>query len=63
MKRSGSGRSFSPVVFTFALPDAMSYDEGAALPMNYLTALCALEERGSLRDRPNAGRRPPSGSD
>src|ERR687897_6098 len=41
----------NPAIFTFALPDAMSYDEGAALPMNYLTALFALEERGGLRDR------------
>ena len=41
----------NPVIFTFALPDEMSYDEGAALPMNYLTALFALEERGGLRDR------------
>ena len=33
----------------------MSYDEGAALPMNYLTAQFALAERGDLaagRDRP-----------
>ncbi len=41
----------NPAIFTFALPDALSYDEGAALPMNYLTALFALEERGGLRDR------------
>ncbi len=41
----------NPVIFTFPLPDVMSYDEGAALPMNYLTALFALEERGGLRDR------------
>jgi NADPH2:quinone reductase len=41
----------NPAVFTFALPDSVSYDEGAALPMNYLTALFALEERGGLRDR------------
>ncbi len=41
----------NPAMFTFALPDQLSYDEGAALPMNYLTALFALEERGSLRDR------------
>lgn len=33
---------------TFALPDGISFDEGAALPMNYLTALFALEERGGL---------------
>jgi NADPH2:quinone reductase len=35
---------------TFALPDSVSYDEGAALPMNYLTAQFALGERGQLRD-------------
>ncbi|WP_374454125.1 NADPH:quinone oxidoreductase family protein [Nocardioides sp.] len=40
----------NPVIFTFALPDELSYDEGAALPMNYLTALFALEERGGLRE-------------
>jgi len=39
----------SPAVSTFALPDAMSFDEGAALPMNYLTAQFALAERGDLR--------------
>ena len=39
----------NPAPFTFALPDAMSYDEGAALPMNYLTAHFALAERGDLR--------------
>jgi NADPH:quinone reductase len=33
----------------FALPDALSFDEGAALPMNYLTAQFALAERGDLR--------------
>jgi len=33
----------------FALPDGASYDEGAALPMNYLTALFALAERGQVR--------------
>lgn len=41
----------NPAVFTFPLPDALSFDEGAALPMNYLTALFALEERGGLRSR------------
>jgi NADPH2:quinone reductase len=38
-----------PAMFTFALPDSISFDEGAALPMNYLTAQFALAERGSLR--------------
>lgn len=39
-----------PAVWTFPLPDATSYDEGAALPMNYLTAEFALHERGGLRE-------------
>ena len=38
-----------PAIFTFPLPDTLSYDEGAALPMNYLTAQFALVERGDLR--------------
>src|SRR4051812_24816928 len=40
----------NPAMFTFALPDELSYDEGAALPMNYLTAQFALAERGRLRE-------------
>jgi NADPH2:quinone reductase len=39
-----------PAAFTFPLPDDLSYDEGAALPMNYLTAQFALVERGGLRE-------------
>jgi NADPH:quinone reductase len=38
----------NPGIFTFPLPDEMSFDEGAALPMNYLTAQFALAERGQL---------------
>jgi NADPH2:quinone reductase len=34
---------------TFPLPAALSYEEGAALPLNYLTAIAALERRGRLR--------------
>jgi NADPH2:quinone reductase len=34
----------------FPLPDAITFDEAVALPMNYLTALFALDERGSLRE-------------
>jgi NADPH2:quinone reductase len=37
-----------PAIFTFPLPDSLTYDEGAALPMNYLTAQFALVERGGL---------------
>ena len=35
---------------TFRLPDALSFDEGAALPMNYLTAHFTLGERAGLRE-------------
>ncbi|HEU0023284.1 MAG TPA: NADPH:quinone oxidoreductase family protein [Thermoleophilaceae bacterium] len=34
---------------TFPLPEELSYEEGASLPLNYLTALAALERRGRLR--------------
>lgn len=37
-----------PADAVFALPDALSFDEGAALPMNYLTAQFALAERAGL---------------
>jgi NADPH2:quinone reductase len=33
---------------TFALPAELSYEEGAALPLNYMTALAALERRGAV---------------
>jgi len=39
----------NPATSTFLLPDQVSYDEGAALPMNYLTAQFALAERGQVR--------------
>ena len=42
-------RAVIPAASAFPLPDRLSYDEGAALPMNYLTALFALQERGRLR--------------
>jgi len=34
----------------FPLPDALSYAEGTALPMNYLTAQFTLAERAGLRE-------------
>jgi NADPH2:quinone reductase len=34
----------------FPLPDQLSFEQGAALPMNYLTAQFALAERGSLKE-------------
>src|SRR3954454_8310005 len=42
-------RVASPVVSTFPLPDSLTFEEGAALPMNYLTAQFALAERGDLK--------------
>jgi NADPH:quinone reductase len=39
-----------PADFTFAIPDAVSYAEAAALPMNYLTAQFALHHRAGLRE-------------
>src|SRR3954452_4052924 len=33
----------------FALPDNLSFEQGAAIPMNYLTAQFALRERGQVR--------------
>lgn len=38
-----------PAAFTFAIPDSLSFDEAAAIPMNYLTAQFALHERGQLQ--------------
>src|SRR6476659_7940962 len=46
---AGGERVANPADSTFALPDSISFDEGAALPMNYLTAQFALAERGGLR--------------
>lgn len=42
-------RVANPAIFTFPLPDELSFDEGAAMPMNYLTAEFALRERAGLR--------------
>src|SRR3954463_2278557 len=33
----------------FPLPDSLSFEQGAAIPMNYLTAQFALAERGQVR--------------
>lgn len=43
-------RVASPKAWTFPLSDALSFDEGAALPMNYLTAQFALKDRGGITE-------------
>ncbi|CAM3281662.1 NADPH:quinone oxidoreductase family protein [Nocardioides dubius] len=45
----GAERIAVNVDFVFPLPDEMSLDEGAALPMNYLTAHFALVVRGQAQ--------------
>ncbi|WP_235735487.1 NADPH:quinone oxidoreductase family protein [Nocardioides alcanivorans] len=45
----GAGEQVAvPGVFVFPLPDDLSFEQGAALPMNYLTAEFALNERACL---------------
>ena len=34
---------------TFAMPDVMTYEEGAAIPVNYVTAYHMLFDFGNLR--------------
>lgn len=41
-------KAVASVDMTFALPDSISYEQGAALPLNYLTAYFGLIERGQL---------------
>jgi NADPH:quinone reductase len=41
-------RAVAPVSLTFRLPDALDFAQGAALVMNYHTALFALQTRGRL---------------
>src|SRR3954453_6574489 len=41
----------APVDGGFALPDAVSFEKGAALPMNYLTAQFALATRAAVREK------------
>jgi len=43
-------RVAGPADSTFALPDGVRFDEAVALPMNYLTAEFALNERAGLRE-------------
>ena len=38
-----------PATNVFAMPDAMTYEEGAAIPVNYITAYHMLFDMGGLR--------------
>ena len=46
-----SERALVPAVSTFAPPDSTSYQQGAALPLNYLTAHFALVESAATSAR------------
>src|SRR5262245_29464131 len=39
-----------PATQVFPLPDALSYEQGAAIPVNYLTAVLMLRHFGNLRE-------------
>lgn len=41
-------QAVAQATMVFALPDSISYEQGASLPLNYLTAYFALIERGNL---------------
>lgn len=45
-----ASRAAAPVPAVYRLPDEVGFDEGAALPMNYLTVEFALDRRGGLRE-------------
>ncbi len=41
--------AIAPAALTVRLPDAVSFEQGATVPLNYLTALHALRDRAVLR--------------
>lgn len=51
MRRSGMWQDVVVVstIHTFPMPEEMSFEEGAALPVNYLTAYMMLFEMANLR--------------
>lgn len=51
MSRSGMWQEVIvvPAKLTFPMPEQMSFEEGAALPINYLTAYMMLFEMANLR--------------
>src|SRR6059058_4766030 len=50
VRSAPDGSGFGPADSVFALPDNLSFEQGAAIPMNYLTAQFALKERGQIRE-------------
>ena len=51
MSRSGLWQEVAvvPAVQTFPIPEGMSFEEAAALPVNYVTAYMMLFDFGNLR--------------
>jgi NADPH2:quinone reductase len=45
--------ALAPAAMTVRLGDNLTFEQGATLPLNYLTALHALDDRASLRDGEN----------
>ncbi len=47
--RGFAGQALAPAAMTFVLPQVVSLEQGAALPLNHLTALHGLADRGGLK--------------
>lgn len=48
-KRGFAEYAIAPTALTLELPDAVTFEQGATVPLNYLTALHALRDRASLQ--------------
>ena len=46
--RAFAEQAIAPAAMTFVLPASLSFEQGAALPLNHLTALHGLADRGAL---------------
>ena len=47
--RGFAGQALAPAAMTFVLPPTLTFEQGAALPLNHLTALHGLADRGALK--------------
>ncbi len=48
-QRGFADYALAPAALSVPLPDGLSFEEGAALPLNYLTAWHGLKDRGALQ--------------